>query len=212
MLFAYVVCDASGTLLLAMIHTFSWYLGFCHCYPQDSDSIHDYEIESDDNVFGAISAEDTSTESESDDDSSISDFESDIESENKLDSVSHSTQMLFDGSSVTSHECSLALLSLMDKHRLTYSAVNDTLKMFSCVLPSPSYLQQSERSLIKKFIDYDKLTTVHRCCGFCTNLLPSGSDCTRNECQVAPVRAATFVEVSLECQLKTLFSGAYSYC
>lgn len=116
------------------------------------------------------------------------------------------TDELFSGSTVSSKDCSIALLSIMHKHCLTYSAVTDIIKLFSNSLPSPNSLS----GLMQNYVDYDADTIVHRCCGYCTQLLPDDSSCPLEECKRACIPDSSFVEVCLEKQLKTFFSGNYS--
>lgn len=114
---------------------------------------------------------------------------------------------LFAGSEVSSHDCSITLLSIMNKHCLTYSAMEDIIKLFCTALPTPNTLPQSQHLLMKNFVSYDSDTKVHHSCGHCTQLLPLGSLCPRAECQRAGIADATFVEVFLDKQIQTLFSG-----
>ena len=116
--------------------------------------------------------------------------------------------MLFPGAQLSNHDFSVALLSIFQKHSLTYSAVDDILKLFHCVLPAPSALPTSQHMLLKEFISYNSHTIVHRCCGSCCRLLSSGTlRCPRRECQASNVKEATFVEVMIDAQLKERFMG-----
>ena len=73
----------------------------------------------------------------------------------------------------------VGLLSLVQKHSLTNSCVTDLLKLFaikSGTLPSSVYRVNS------KFIDYKDYVKIYQCCGHCTQLLPSGKQCSILEC------------------------------
>lgn len=125
----------------------------------------------------------------------------------ECDSVSDKAPDLFQGSAVSSRDCSIALLSIMHKHSLTYSAVTDILNLLSLSLPSPNTLPTSQYSLMKKYVNYQADTKVHRCCGNCTKLLVGDSSCSVADCRRANIPDSTFVEICLDKQIKTLFSG-----
>jgi hypothetical protein len=148
---------------------------------------------------------DSSDDSTSDTSSDTSDTFSDRLSE--LEIEMEELQNLFPGSKISSHDCAIALLSIAHKHSLTYSAVTDILKLLSVSLPSPSFLPASHHGLFKSYVNYKEETVVHRCCGYCTNLLSQSSSCTVGECQDANIPDASFVEIRLDHQLRTLFSG-----
>ena len=130
--------------------------------------------------------------------------------ERELEGSQSTRKMLFPGAQFSNHEFSVALLSIFQKHSLTYSAVEDLLKLFHCVLPIPSALPTSQHMLLKEFVSYDTNTILHRCCGSCCQLLPSGK-CSRRECQASSIKEATFVEVMIDAQLKKRFLGKSFY-
>lgn len=116
------------------------------------------------------------------------------------------------GSELSNKDCSVILLSIMNKHSLTYAAMDDILKLFSNSLPTSNFFPKTLHLLMKDYVDYEKDTIIHRCCGYCSQLLPSGSSsCFRVECRKHNLPDATFVEVCLDQQIKTLFSGTYKY-
>ena len=77
-------------------------------------------------------------------------------SSGKESEVFSEKQGLFSGSNVYS----IALLSIMNKHSLTYAAADDILKLFAFCLPSPNYIPQSRHLLVKND------TILQRCCGY----------------------------------------------
>ena len=136
------------------------------------------------------------------------DSESDEDDINLLATVGGSLRKeLYPGSMLSNQDFSLGLLSIIQKHNLTYSCVDDLLQFLVTVLPHPSCIPRSNRALIKEFIDYKSSTIVHSCCGYCSKLLGSSSLCSKSECQAASLPNATFVEVPLDSQLKERFSG-----
>ena len=135
-------------------------------------------------------------------------FDSDDEDDTSvLDS--NSRKELYPGATLSTHDFSLGLLAIIQKHNLTYSCVDDIIQFLVPVLPHPSCVPRSNRALIKEFIDCKSSTIVHSCCGFCSKLLPPSSQCPRSECQAASLPNATFVEVPLDSQLKERFSGGF---
>ena len=63
--------------------------------------------------------------------------------ENELELNQLTRKALFPGGQFSNHEFCVALLSIFQKHSLTYSAVDDLLQLFCCVLPPPSILTTS---------------------------------------------------------------------
>ena len=135
---------------------------------------------------------------------------SELSDDGELEGSQSTRKMLFPGAQFSNHEFSVALLSIFQKHSLTYSAVEDLLKLFQCVLPTPSALPTSQHMLLKEFISYDTDTILYRCCGSCCQLLSSGK-CSHRECQASSIKEATFVEVMIDAQLKERFMGKGFY-
>lgn len=103
---------------------------------------------------------------------------------------------------------SVALLSMVCKHNMTDSCTADMLKLFAQMLPEPNPLPPSLFLLLNKFVSYDQETVLHRCCGFCNTLLPMDTSCQATECLSAGVQESSFIEIRLDKQLQTLFSGS----
>ena len=168
------------------------------------------------NLLGAFSESSSGSSVHLDDDSDLVDDSESLTSldqlhdcsldERVLDESDSTRRVLFPAVQFSNHEFSVALLSIFQKHSLTYSAVEDLLKLFHCVLPTPSTLPTSQHMLFKEFISYDTNTILHRCCGSCCQLLSSGK-CSRRECQASNIKEATFVEVIIDPQLKERFMG-----
>ena len=114
-------------------------------------------------------------------------------------SVDYSASVSFD------HQFSVALLSIMDKHSLSYSCVADLLKLFTVTVPN--FSPCSVHTLLNKFTNFKESTKIHRCCGFCTKLLTSDVSCMRSDCVAKALPDSSFIEVRLDHQLKVLFSG-----
>ena len=95
---------------------------------------------------------------------------------------------LFPQSRVTTGDFNLALMSLIQRHNLTYASQTDILRLLSIVLPSPSNIPSSARMLINKFASYKSDTVVRHFCGCCTCPLDSGSSCAKQRCNLLPHR------------------------
>ena len=73
---------------------------------------------------------------------------------------------------------SIALLSLVSKHKVSDSCANDILKLISQILLSPNIpnpLLPTLFLLLKNFLRYDDEIITHHCCGTCGMLLQEGS-------------------------------------
>ena len=148
--------------------------------------------------FDAESLSDCS-ESSSVDTSSLSDCNEDELSCQANVNVDPNTLVSFD------HQFSVALLSIMDKHSLSYSCVTDLLKLFTVTVPNFSLC--SIHTLFNKFTNFKESTRVHHCCGSCGKLLISDTKCTRSECLAKGLPDSSFIEVRLDHQLQVLFTG-----
>ena len=166
----------------------------------DYSSSVDFESLSDCNESSSVNAESLSdcNESSSVDSESLSDYDEDELSchNSKFDP---STAVSFD------HQFSIALLSVMDKHSLSYSCVSDLLKLFTATVPNFSLC--SIHMLFNKFTNFKESTKVHHCCGYCGKLLVSNTKCTGSECLAKGLPDSSFIEVRLDHQLKVLFTG-----
>ena len=156
----------------------------------------------------------TNTLSHNDSEDELSDLSTDSNEislsncENEKQTV-YEPQYLYQGSNVTKHEFSVALLSIAHKHSITNSCVQDVLNLVSQVLPmdKQNFLPQSRHILIRNVISYTDSTSIHKCCGYCTRLLSTKSSCTSPECIKAGLPESSFIEVHIDKQLQRLFSG-----
>lgn len=137
---------------------------------------------------------------------------SDTSDEEQSINTNSEVQSLYSGSNITNQDFSVALLSLSHKHSLTNSCVVDILNLFLQVLPTslPNQLPKSYHVLMKEFVDYSRSVIVHRCCGYCSRLLSLNSICDMPECLMANVAESSFIQVAIDKQLQTLFSGKNS--
>ena len=165
------------------------------------DSLDEYLSESLDECISVSSLEDCQLDFPID--SSMPD---DLRTGGVENTQAHERTDLFSGASISKQEFSTALLSIAQKHSVSYSSITDILKIFSLTLPSPNLLPSSSFVLLNESVDYHSSTTIHRCCGFCADTLLD-SRCLKAECQLAGFRDSSFVQVSLKAQLQTLFSG-----
>ena len=129
------------------------------------------------------------TDNVSNDSVSCSDTSDDEQSINEGLATNSETQSLYSGSSITNKDFTVALFSLSHKHSLTNSCVVDILNLVSQTLPTnlPNHSSKSYHVLRKEFLDYSGSIAVHRCCGYCSRLIPSNSICEITECQMANV-------------------------
>ena len=165
------------------------------------------ESDSSDSVSDVDSlTSDAESDSVSDVDSLTSDAECDSVSDIEPESYEANRTPIYNGSTVSRQEFSVALLSLFQKHNLTYDALSDTLKLFKHILPAPTTLPSTYHTLMKEFVCYDDHTVLHRCCACCTQLLSADDDgCSKEECR--DFGEATFLEICLDKQLKERFMG-----
>lgn len=119
---------------------------------------------------------------------------------------------LFAGATVSNEEFSIAMLTLFQKHNLTYSTMTDVLKLFTQILPSPNAVPPTNFVLMNKFMDYKANIATHRCCGHCTSLLPADGFCSQMESQsYVNIKEFSFIQLHLDKQLNRFFSGSYTY-
>ena len=170
------------------------------------DSLGDVESMDNDELSDFPLSESTSSDDDCDSWSSL--FDESDEDDNSVATVGSSLRKeLYPRSTLSNQDFNLGLLSIIQKHNLTYSCVDDLLQFLVTVLPHPSCIPRSNRALIKEFIDCKSSTIVHSCCGYCSKLLGSSSLCSKSECQATSLPNAKFVEVPLDGQLKERFSG-----
>ena len=162
------------------------------------------DTEEDTIASNTSSEENYSSSGDPDDLSSDEDY-SDIDL-NLTEKQVHPSMVSPGGPTMSCHECSIAILSIANKHNMSYSSTMDVLNLFTHILPSNS-APPSYHMIMKELLNYQAYTTVHRCCGFCTRLLSTDSSCLQPECQLAKIPDSTFVEVHIANQLQVLFSG-----
>lgn len=83
---------------------------------------------------------------------------------------------------------------------MTNLCLADLLKLFDQIVPFPNSVPRSQYLLFKEFVPYDVYVISHQCCGYCTQLLVSGSRCPREECQEQNTPNANFLEIRLDKQ------------
>lgn len=104
-----------------------------------------------------------------------------------------------------SHSVDIALLSIMDKHSLSYACVEDILRLMSASIPN--FTSSSLHVLLKQYVEPKDRMTVHQCCGNCCKLLQPGACCTMLECIESRLPVSSFIEVQLDYQIQLLFTG-----
>ena len=114
---------------------------------------------------------------------------------------------LYEGSQITAGEAIIALLSLASKHKLTYTCINDVLRLMSLLLPMPNGLTISVHQLLGKFVNFKKETIVHKFCGNCSVPLQDGIKCTKVACSSVRQLDTTFIEIHLDNQIKEKMEG-----
>ena len=136
------------------------------------------------------------------DDSSVCNYSSsaddEIPSDSNDDELSCDANNYVDSSASLSfdHQFSVALLSIMDKHSLSYSCVANLLKLFKVTVPNFSLC--SVHTLLNKFTNFKESTGIHHCCGFCAKLLRSDTKCTKSDCLAKGLPDSSFIEVRLD--------------
>ena len=163
-----------------------------------------------DGAISDSSLEDT-LDNWTDDDSILSDKDQDSIGLENVQPQSDSQQpytSLFSGANISCKEFSTMLLSISQKHGMSYSSITDILKLLSHSLPSPNMLPQTNFLLLNGAVDYKSSTTVHRCCGYCTKILVD-STCSRNECKLAKTSDCTLCRFLLRLNFRFCFQVAY---
>lgn len=96
------------------------------------------------------------------------------------------------------HALSIGLLSIMDKHSLSYACVTDMLKLFQASQPGFSL---SLHMLLKKYVQPKDSLKFHHCCSVCMKFLESATCCNIPECKAKGLSTSSFIEVRLDYQL-----------
>ena len=102
------------------------------------------------------------------------------------------------------HILSIGLLSIMDKHSLSYACVNDMVNLLKMSVPN---FESSFHALLKKYVQPKDSLEIHRFCSGCMSLLESDTSCTMSECKTKELPVSSFIEIRVEYQLKLLFTG-----
>ena len=108
------------------------------------------------------------------------------------------------------HAVNVGLLSVMDKHSLSYACVGDMLKLMSASVPN--FVSSSLHVLLNEFVQPKNSMKVHQCCGSCTKLLEPETICNIPECIAQGLPVSSFIEVKLDYQLQLLFTGKSNIC
>ena len=132
---------------------------------------------------------------------------SDSDSESQALIPMQNLQALFSSSELSGKHFSIALLSMMLKHSLTYSCMTDLLKLLSYSFPFPNAVPPTLYMLMNNLINYKECIILHYCCTHCTRPLAIDSSCQQDECKSAGSLKSSFIEVRLDLQLQNLYSG-----
>lgn len=198
--------------------------------PQDVES--DGDLESDGECADSLDDEQPSSEScsdKSDDDYDLTDshtMNSELSHEESLsfsESASSSTHInktslpevddgipLFPGSRIPSAHFDVVLMSLVQRHNLTYACETDLLQLFSMVLPSPNRVPSSASTFTSKFANFRSDVLIQHFCGCCLTLLDSELSCTRPQCTASKEQHSVFIRIPLASQLIDRFQGIFS--
>ena len=160
------------------------------------------------NLFSSSDSEDNTTNVSS------GASESEIDTETDMCSVSSDASFHSEDDTTVSqtsphHAYFVALLSLATKHKTTDLCTAEVLKLFSAMVPCENPFPTTFYLLIRRFLQLEKEITVHHCCGCCTKLLDNNQHCESVVCKMSGIPNSSFIEVRLDRQLQTLFSGSY---
>ena len=112
---------------------------------------------------------------------------------------------LFTGSEI-SKDFVTAFMSVVQRH-LTYACQTDMLKLLKIVLPPPSEVPISSRTLVKHFVNYEKEVEVTHFCGHCCVAIDRASGCLNPGCSRQKCPHSVFVRIPLSSQIKDRFTG-----
>ena len=121
------------------------------CFRSDSAN-EDSDVEDSANDDCANEVSDVEDSNLSDASSFSSDSERDDTSTSSFDDSVHTHIPLYSGSPVDANHFEVVLMSLIQKHNLTYSCQDDIIKMLSTILPSPAQIPSSSYVLRGKFV------------------------------------------------------------
>ena len=151
------------------------------------------------------------------DEDACSDFFSDCEDPDEIDSEciqeqceTESDQGLYSGAPITSSSSVVLLLSFVFKHKLTREAFNDLLAVIEAHCPRPNNCKTTVNKLFQ-FLGQAKGNVVkHHFCGFCKAYF--GKD-VKGNCNICGKsiqnNGGFFIEVPIVNQLLNFFSGKY---
>ena len=163
--------------------------------------------ESIDHQTGECFGSDSANEDSDVEDSSLSDassFSSDSElddtSTSSFDDSVHSHIPLYFGSPVDANHFEVVLMSLIQKHNLTYSCQDDIIKMLSTILPSPAQIPSSSYVLRGKFVKLHEVCKVYYFCSRCFISLSSLTrQCDSAGCVALPQQSPSqYIHISVQ--------------
>lgn len=169
---------------------------------------------------------DSPTNSANDDTDTIDDSEDDVLSDagslssdngleiSPLDDSSMTSCPLFSGSLVDANQFEVTLMSLIQKHNLTYSCQDGIIKMLSVILPSPSKIPSSSYILRGKFVNLHEQCMVYYLCSHCFIPLSSSTTrCNSAGCVTLPQQSPSqYIHISFSRQLKDRYQGTCMCC
>ena len=129
-------------------------------------------------------------------------------------SPTHRSSVLNQGVGLSEEMGMMLVISLASKHRLTYSALADILKVICLHLPADSVpaSYKSVYRLLKKMTALGEHTShqlAHRLCGKCAAYLAGEQGCSEPTCQAVDVQAKDhlFLELPVDTQVRALFQS-----
>ena len=114
---------------------------------------------------------------------------------------------LFPQAKLTCHSFNVSLMSLVQRHNLTYACQADILQLCSVILPTPNTVPSSALTLRRQFMNFGEATITHHFCGSCIEQLQHSSRCDKQDCISSMVPSSTFIEIPLDKQLIDKFRG-----
>ena len=120
---------------------------------------------------------------------------------------------IHESSDVSEDHAFVALMSIANKHKLTYTSLTDIMKLISGLFPVPNVFLHSNLNQLNKYVNISEVVIKHSCCVSCMDLLAPGAvtaTCERHECTITGnqgLKEASFYEISIEKQLNEHFKG-----
>ena len=214
-----------GELFLAETNSMMLDEACSYLQVKDMDSSSDFAFEDEDNsrisgdefeLLDFADSDDTFEQFVKDEDA-CSDFFSDCEDPDEIDSEciqeqceTESDEGLYSGAPITSSSSVVLLLSFVFKHKLTREAFNDLLAVIEAHCPRPNNCKTTVNKLFQ-FLGQAKGNVVkHHFCGFCKAYF--GKD-VKGNCNICGKsiqnNGGFFIEVPIVNQLLNFFSGKY---